>query len=210
VAQESSVTRLEAALTGLGADLAELGAHWALVGGLAVSVRAAPRFTRDLDVAVTVEHDRQAEALVAALVARGYRVLALVEQEAVGRLATARLTPPGEGEHGIVVDLLLASSGVEGELVAAAEPVEVWPSLTVPVARAGHLLALKVLSRDDAERPQDAVDIRALLDVVGPDDERLAVEAARLIRTRGYHRNRDIVLAVEQALASRGHNAPLP
>jgi hypothetical protein len=203
VAEENAVTRLEAALTELWSDLAELSARWALVGGLAVSVRATPRFTRDLDVAVAVEHDRAAEALVAALLARGYRVLAVVEQEAVGRLATARLIPAGEGEQGIVVDLLLASSGIEGELVTAAEPVEVWPSLTVPVARTGHLLALKVLSRDDAERPQDAIDIRALLEVVGPEDERLAVEAARLIQARGFHRNRHIVAGVDQALRSR-------
>lgn len=202
------MTRLEAALAGLGIDLAECGVGWALVGGLAVSVRATPRFTRDLDVVVAVDHDRAAEALVASLLQRGYRVLALVEQEAVGRLATARLVPAGEGEQGIVVDLLLASSGIEGEIVAAAEPVEAWPSLTVPVARAGHLLALKVLSRDDVARPQDAVDIRALLEVVGPEDERLVIEAARLIQARGYNRNRDVVAGVNEALASRVRSTP--
>jgi hypothetical protein len=43
--------------------------------------------TRDIDVAVAVGDDRQAEKVVAALVARGYRVRALVEQESAGRLA---------------------------------------------------------------------------------------------------------------------------
>jgi len=37
---------------------------WALVGGLAVSVRTEPRFTRDLDLAVAVADDRAAEDLV--------------------------------------------------------------------------------------------------------------------------------------------------
>jgi len=35
-------------------DLRELGAEFAIVGGLAVSARAEPRLTRDLDVAVSV------------------------------------------------------------------------------------------------------------------------------------------------------------
>ena len=37
---------------------------WALVGGLAVSVRTEPRFTRDLDLAVAVANDTEAEGLV--------------------------------------------------------------------------------------------------------------------------------------------------
>jgi hypothetical protein len=32
----------------------------------------------------------------------------------------------------------------------------------VPVARIGHLMALKVLARDDRRRPQDFDDLRAL------------------------------------------------
>jgi hypothetical protein len=37
---------------------------WALVGGLAVSVRTEPRFTRDVDLAVAVFDDNEAEALI--------------------------------------------------------------------------------------------------------------------------------------------------
>jgi hypothetical protein len=159
VAEEFTLTRIEAALRRTQADLSELGLRWALVGGFAVSARAVPRFTRDLDLAVAVPHDKAAEALVASLVARGYRVVAVVEQTAVSRLATVRLVPPGESEQGVVVDLLFASSGIEVEIVAAADTIEVLPSLMVPVAKGGHLLALKVLSRDDDERPQDAADI---------------------------------------------------
>lgn len=43
------------------------------------------------------------------------------------------------------MDLLFASSGIEHEIVAAADPLEVLPDLTVPVARTGHLIALKPL-----------------------------------------------------------------
>jgi hypothetical protein len=106
------------------------------------------------------------------------------------------------------VDLLLASSGIEGELVAAAEPVEVWPSLTIPVAKAGHLLALKVLARDDVDRPQDAADIRALIGVLTADDAHLAIEAAQLIEARGFHRGRDLLSGVREALSSRSRELP--
>ena len=54
---------------------AEANRRWALVGGLAVSVRARPRFTNDLDLAVAVETDQEAESLVYALTMQSYRVL---------------------------------------------------------------------------------------------------------------------------------------
>jgi hypothetical protein len=203
VAEERPLTRIEAALRRIQADLSELGLRWALVGGFAVSARAVPRFTHDLDLAVAVPHDQAAETLVASLVARGYAAVAVVEQTAVSRLATVRLVPPGESEQGVVVDLLFASSGIEVEIVAAADTIEILPSLMVPVANAGHLLTLKVLSRDDAERPQDAADIRALLAGLSIEDERLATEAASLIQDRGFNRSRDIVADVRTALARR-------
>lgn len=55
---------LEAALVTLLARLAEHDARFAIVGGLAVSVRTEPRFTRDADVCVAVDDDREAEDLV--------------------------------------------------------------------------------------------------------------------------------------------------
>lgn len=64
-----------------------------------------------------------------------------MQQEATGRLATARLVAP-DGPDGVMVDLLLASSGVEPEIVAAAERLEILPGLVVPVATAGHLVQL--------------------------------------------------------------------
>jgi ribosomal protein L14 len=41
-------------------DLHDVGARFALVGGLAVSVRVEPRFTRDIDLVVAIEHDAAA------------------------------------------------------------------------------------------------------------------------------------------------------
>lgn len=104
----------------------------ALVGGLAVSVWTEPRFTRDVDAAVEVEGDAEAERVVRSLLATGYRVLATIEQEATGRLAAIRLAPVGGEPGGVVVDLLFASSGIEAEVVASSERRQIVPGLSVP------------------------------------------------------------------------------
>ena len=48
------MTSLQDLLKRAGADLDALGAGWALIGGLAVSARSQPRFTGDVDLAVSV------------------------------------------------------------------------------------------------------------------------------------------------------------
>jgi hypothetical protein len=105
------VTSLESALHRITADLSRSGVDFALIGGLAVSVRTEPRFTRDADFAVVVSGDAEAEALIQRLRVGGYEIAALVEQDAVGRLATVRLALAGDAE-GPVMDLLFASSGM--------------------------------------------------------------------------------------------------
>lgn len=171
-------------------DVESLRARYALVGGHAVSVRTEPRFTRDLDLAVAVRSDREAEALVSELGGRGYRIVAVVEQEATGRLATVRL------EHGsapgLMVDLLFATAGIEPETVDGSTMVSMAPGLAVPVASVGHLLALKVLSIDDRTRPQDRLDLAALLRIAKADDLRIAAQAMNTIRERGCDRGRDL------------------
>jgi predicted nucleotidyltransferase len=194
------VTSLESALHRITADLARSGVDFALIGGLAVSVRTEPRFTRDADFAVAVSGDAEAEALVQRLHAAGYEIAALVEQDAVGRLATVRLALAGDAE-GPVMDLLFASSGIEHEVVAEADAIELLPGLTVKVACIAHLIALKVLSRDDERRPQDLVDLRALLRMATPDDVSRAHEALSVITARGYHRGRDLVPLLGSLLA---------
>ena len=157
-----------------------------------MSARTEPRFTRDADLAVALDGDAAAQALVRELHIRGYGIGSIVEQEAVGRLATVRLTR-SPVPRAPVVDLLFASSGIEPEVVAGADPIEVLPRLTIPVAATGHLIALKVLSRDDARRPQDLVDLRTLLGVASATDLELARHALGLIAARGYDRGRDLL-----------------
>ncbi len=102
------MNRVEAALRRIAAELDSRQARWALVGGFAVSARTEPRLTRDIDVAVLIESDSAAEQLVRSLTAAGYGLGALVEQDAVGRLATVGLISPNVDGVGVVVDLIFA------------------------------------------------------------------------------------------------------
>ena len=174
-------------------DLRKLGRSWALIGGLAVGARAEPRTTRDVDLAVAVAGDKEAEAIIFRLQTLGYAVLAVLEQESTGRLATVRLRPPNEREGGVIVDLLFASSGIEPEIARAGEELDIIPGLRVPVARIGHLMALKVLARDDRQRPQDFDDLKALLQEAEPHDLEEARSALQLIEDRGYHRGKQLL-----------------
>ncbi len=173
---------------------------FALVGGLAVSVRADPRFTRDADLAVAVSDDVEAEAVVRRFLAAGFHVAATVEQQATDRLPTVRLVAPSDDEDGSVVDLLFASSGIEREIVDAATPEEIVSGLTLPVATAGHLVAMKVLS-EDAIRFQDSADLVALLADGNPDVSAAARDGLRLIAQRGAARGKDLETTLDRYLA---------
>ena len=193
------MTSLEQTLRSIQLDLEDLSIRFALIGGLAVSARTEPRFTRDADLAVALNNDGDAEALIHDLRSRGYEVGTVLEQSAVGRLATVRLTRSSD-PSGPVIDLLFASSGIEPEVVSAAEPLELLANLTIPVARTGHLIALKIPSRDDLDRPQDIVDLRALMRAATTADLIQAREGIALIVARGYHRGRELSSESHQLL----------
>ena len=193
-------SRLAAAIEQIAADLDRLGVRWALVGGLAVSSRVEPRTTRDVDIAVDASSDREAERLVFELTRRGYSVAATVEQKRLGRLATVRLRPPSGGRASPVVDLLFSSSAIERETVEAADRIEVLSGVIVPVARLPHLIAMKVLARDDRHRPQDWDDLRALTAASSTADLDEARALLRLIEARGAERGRNLLQGLESVL----------
>jgi hypothetical protein len=173
------------AATRAAVDLGEVGARFALVGGLAVSVWSEPRYTRDVDLAIAVDRDEQAESLIRELSARGYEIVTIIEQTRTKRLATARLRRAED--RSVFIDLLFASSGIERELAAAATQID-----GVPVGGVGHLLALKVLSESE-RRLQDRIDIQRLAKVATAEDWRTAEAMVRLIKERGFHRGRALV-----------------
>jgi hypothetical protein len=107
------MTRVERALGRIAADLEAAERTWCLIGGLAVSARAEPRTTRDVDIAVAVADDADAERVIFSLQGSGYRVMTVLEQTSTRRLATVRLLPPGERERGMLVELERVISGAD-------------------------------------------------------------------------------------------------
>lgn len=172
-----------------------------MIGGLAVSVRTVPRFTKDADLAVMVASGAEAERLVFEVARDGYQLVTLIEQTGTGRLATVRLALEGGDPDDAVIDLLFASCGIEPEVVAAAEPAEIFAGLTTPVATIGHLIALKVLSRNDDTRPQDIIDLRALIVEATEADLAMARDGLTLITERGYDRGKSLQTDLDALLA---------
>jgi predicted nucleotidyltransferase len=168
--------------------LHDAGLGFAVVGGLAVSARTEPRFTRDVDLAVAVPDDLAVEKLVLLAGQRGYRTFSLLEHDVAKRIATVRL----QSESGIL-DLLFASSGIEAEIVRDAEELELLPGVRVPVARVPHLMAQKLLARDDHSRPQDIADLTRLRDVATATELEEVRALLQLIETRGFNRKRPLL-----------------
>jgi hypothetical protein len=180
-------TSPERALGRIAGALTKRHRSFALVGGLAVSMRSEVRFTRDVDVAVRVDGDADAESLVLDLASDGFRPVASVEHETVKRLSTVRLKSP----EGVVVDLLFASSGIEAEIVDRATVVAVPDLGTLPVARAEELLAMKILSMRD-DRLQDRIDAQRLVQIARVDLD-VVRDNLRRIAERGFDRGQDLL-----------------
>ena len=101
-----------------------------------------------------------------------------------------------------VIDLLFTSSGIEPEICRDAERLEIAPGLTVPVAQAGHLVAMKLLALGP-NRPQDGVDLHALVLQLTEQDRRRAVSAVALIDARGASRGKALGAELDRWLDGR-------
>ena len=190
----------KASLTKLAATMEEVVAAlpaerpFAVVGGLAVSTRTEPRFTRDIDFAVAVQSEEAAQQVVYGMQRSGFLVESIIEHRASRRMATARLR---KGPLSPMVDLLFAASGIEPEVTSAATKESVLGRL-VPVASVGHLIAMKLVSFDDKRRPHDRVDLTALAKVADEAEWARAEAAVHLIHERGFSRDRDLRAALDE------------
>jgi hypothetical protein len=178
-------------------DLRSADVRWALVGGFAVSAYAGGRATADIDVAVAIDSDSEVDGVVFALTSRGYHVATLLEDERDGVISTVRLTFPTPDRRELLFDLLVHTSGIEAEVVAAAQQRVVFPGLRLPVARLHHLLAMKVLSERDT-RLQDRLDIQSLLAVASDADIEATRGALELMEIRGRNDGKDLLARFDE------------
>lgn len=195
------MTPLERATERAIADLKRLGVDFAVVGGLAVAVRGYERTTKDVDLSVAARSDEEAERVVLQMLQIGYRVESLLEITETGRIATVRLLPPMDAQSDVLVDLLFATCGIEGEVVHAASFADVFPGMRCKVASRGHLIAMKVLSGDELARGKDKTDLYELLRKAPKKDIEEARNALDLMRRRGFGREKNLAAEFEAALA---------
>ncbi len=185
------------ALAEIDLDLRQLRVRWALLGGLAVSIRAEPRTTKDIDLAIAVADDGDAERIIGDFKARGYRMLhEPLERTDMDRMSTVRLVASGRSGR-VIVDFLFASSGIEPEIVASAELREVVAGVELPVITTAHLLATKIL----AGRDKDRADIQSLLRYASREDLLDTREALDLISRRRFDGGRNLQVEFAEHVA---------
>jgi hypothetical protein len=124
---------------------------YALIGGLAVSLRGQPRVTADVDMVVALDVER-AVGLTRVLDQTAFRPFFDGVEEVVER---AFILPLRHRTTNVRVDLAIGASGFERQTVARAERLEI-AGARIPVATAEDLLIMKTI----AGRPQDAQDIQ--------------------------------------------------
>jgi len=149
---------LRRTLADLAAFLQASRAPYALIGGIAVSVRGEPRFTADVDVVAAVEI-KDALALLEATTGSAFEPLFADAAEVVER---AYLLPLRHRTTAIKADVAIGLTGFERDLVARAVPVDLG-GFSVPVASSEDLLLLKVL----AGRARDIDDATSIVSKQG-------------------------------------------
>lgn len=189
----------------LAKDLAELCIPFSVIGALAVGARGRARQTVDADFAIAVSEDRKARQLVDQLVLRGYGVSNLYENEFTKKLGLAKLFAPSTESQLIELDLLFDFCGIEAEVVSGAEPLEIWPGVTVPVASMPALLAMKARCQELPERIQDRADlVNQLLPYSSAQDVEEARSLIMLIQKRGYNEGRNLIDAFDNLVKQHG------
>lgn len=134
-----------------------LGANkiaYAIIGGVAVSLTASPRFTRDVDAVLWVP-DISIEDFLRTLSAAGFHSRSLVPVEFAKKHRMILLLD----QNGVDIDLSLGGLPFERDAVTNANSFEIEPGLTAKVASAEALVVMKAV----ASRPADYTDIAELL-----------------------------------------------
>ena len=134
------------------------GIAYALVGGLAASLRGQPRVTADVDLVIAADIERALE-LVGSLEESAFRPLFDNVGEIVER---AFLLPLRHRTTNVKVDLAIGMSGFEQQALTRAEPL-VFAGSTVMVATSEDLVLMKIL----AGRPQDEQDLQGIVAAQG-------------------------------------------
>lgn len=133
--------------------LRQEGIASAVVGGIALSIWGEPRATRDVDLRVLLGRE-EAHRLLAALT-NDYALLAdnpLTTLQKMGFLFV-------QDRAGVRLDLLLADTAFDREVVRRARPTEIAPGKVIQVCSPEDLLIYKLIST----RPRDHEDAASIV-----------------------------------------------
>jgi hypothetical protein len=199
--KKSEMTYLLNELKRITEDLNESGIPWCLAGGLALSVYAEPRTTKDVDVVAAVEEEAFIN-LRQFLLLRGYRSEQVLMHVEPVRKIGFRFVIPSTNEISIPLDILTLCCGIEHQIIASAHTLDFLPGVRLPVISLGHLLAMKVLSQNDYSRLQDKVDVLALLRNASKTDIRLAKDALTDISKTKFSSGKELLKDFELLLSA--------
>ena len=130
------------------------GVAYALVGGLAASLRGQARVTADVDMVIAADVDR-ALRLAVEVDASSF---ALLFPDVADVVQKAFILPLRHRQTGVKLDLAIGLSGFEQQTIQRAEIIDVG-GCPVAVASAEDLIVMKIL----ASRPQDDQDVRGIV-----------------------------------------------
>lgn len=85
-------------------DLTELNLKWALIGGLAYSVYADPRTTKDIDIALLVSEREELEEIISKLLTLGYKKKELLMHANPTKLLGIRVSIPTSRGYSVPVE----------------------------------------------------------------------------------------------------------
>jgi hypothetical protein len=145
---------LQHALSDLVAALEPTGAHWMIIGGIAVIARGVQRFTADIDAAVRGD-DIDVDVLVRALAKR--KIVPRIDHAEDFARANLVLLLRHEPSN-VELDVSFAWTDFEHEAIAAATEAN-FASVRAPMARPEDLVVFKSI----AGRGKDVDDVIALL-----------------------------------------------
>lgn len=172
--------------------------EYALVGGLAVSFRTIERATKDIDIAIAVDKDIEAEDLVRQFQRLGFHPATLLENKLHKRISTVRLL--SNESPNVFVDTLFSTSGIEGEVCSSAELIEILPDLKLRVATLSSLIAMKILSSTNAKRKQDVLDLSNLISEATSKDLQEARRLVALIENRDFNEGFNLSEILERSI----------
>lgn len=147
---------------------------FALVGGMAVSARARPRATKDIDFIIQAEPEFYNNVLPREIIKRKLTSKTFQSDKLDPMNGLVRIY---DSEGNELVDLIPVFFKWQNDIIHKAELVKIFET-TIPVARIEDLVVMKLV----AGGPQDMLDIRELLlaaKVVGIDEKRLLNLAKR-------------------------------